>query len=828
MFCTKCGKELPDGSAFCTSCGASLDNGSTSEPAANAVQENPAPVQPTVPAPVQYTEQGDPAPAPAAAGNAPAAILSGIKNIPVKFIAIGAGILVAVIVAIIVIIAAASSSKPGNAYVYLSDRTFNLITNINSDDFVEIDSVRYSYTYDNLVTFSEDGKYIYYFSKMDDYGDTGTLCRAEYGRLSGNPSQNEKYIETIAKNVRLGFRQANGGLLYFNDSGALYYYDGSEPHKIANSVSNYATDDKGRLIYLSESALYAVYLNDADNKNKLVSGIYSVLAMSDFDNILFTKSNDNGTTDIYAVGFDKESEKVVEDVYNVVYRGDGVVYYTTDSGKTAKPYDYIVDDYASADAGITQPDINDYQIPNYRYESLSSYSNLSNYDEICLSLTDDVYFYRYRYNEYEDMYYDYYWYYRYYNDDPDYADAMGMTNLDKWAAIEDFYEDFNYTYSLEYAAEHDPLFASEYKTFVDKYKSQADENGYISVTDAMKQELNKLANTVCNYSQLFKGNTYTAPDSDENAWMYFCYGKYQSGSTTDEKYYDELEKYNAVANRIQLRNELQSEYYKQMLYTLYRYENGAAAVVSENVLSCKELNGAITYNTTDSISKTVNINDLYWASDALSVFSYNYENDNPFVLTSSGKQVHMSDSALEDYYEICYQNSGSVCFTEGCVYLYSNHDGLYAANISNDTIESFEFIVDEAYVTYIDKETNTVYYFSDIDGEYAALYSCSGKETKTLAKDILSGTGYFRMYEDGVITAYSDRYGYSFELSIIDAGGSKTIIDDEVTYYIRVDSSNLLYISDGDLYHFDGSKKTRLATDVTKVWSLNAMEVVVG
>lgn len=45
------------------------------------------------------------------------------------------------------------------------------------------------------------------------------------------------------------------------------------------------------------------------------------------------------------------------------------------------------------------------------------------------------------------------------------------------------------------------------------------------------------------------------------------------------------------------------------------------------------------------------------------------------------------------------------------------------------------------------------------------------------------------------------------ELSMINAKGESTLIGDNVTQYIRVDKSTLLYISDGDLYSYNGKKK---------------------
>lgn len=862
MFCPKCGAQLPDGSNFCSSCGAMLDSKpavtAQEEPAAAspapqyaaqespapaqyAAQENPAPAQYAAqenPAPVQYEAQGNPVPqygaqpAPAAAGNGGAAIMSGIKKIPVKFIAIGAGALAAIIIIIIIIASLAGGGKPANAYVYLSDGTFSLITNIHSDEYPEIDSVRYSKTSSNLLQFSEDGRYLYYYSKLDDSGSTGTLCRAEYGRLGLNASDNEKYIEVISKNAKLGSPvTTNGGLLYLNGNNDLYYYNGTESQKIASSIYDFSGDDKGRVIYATSSGLYGVELNDIDGKKKLTSKVTTLYDMdkSDFDNIIYECQNDDGTFDLRVVGFNRDDEKVAEDV-NIVDMGEGgVVYYLTDGGKTLLAYDYIVDEYASQDAGITRPDEDDYRVPNYRYDALDTYNSADNYDGIYLSLTEDVYFCYHRYyNDYSNLYNNYYWYYRFYDYDPEYADERGMTNLAKWDAVYEYYDNFSYDYSLEYASAHDPLFYSEYSAFINKYKSQADEDGYILVTDAIKKELNDLAYTCRNFSALFKEGEYTVPERDENAWLSFCYGKYESGYTIDDKYYEDLNKYYEVADRIEMRDTLKNdESYRANVSTLYRYENGTSEVIIENVLDYEWIGGALSLNTADSITKKINIDDLYWAYDAMAVFKYDYENNNPFVLSDSGKQVHMSDSAFKDYLKICCEKDGRVQFTENRVYIYNVIDGLYVANINGDTIEAFELVEGDAKVDRIVTETETAYYFTDIDGDYGTLCSYDGKESKVIAKNVLAISYSCKYYEDGVIIAYTDYSYASGEVSVIDAGGSMTAMADDVVYYIRVDSSNLLYVTDdGDLYHFDGSNKTRLAYDVDWVWSLNVMEPI--
>lgn len=114
---------------------------------------------------------------------------------------------------------------------------------------------------------------------------------------------------------------------------------------------------------------------------------------------------------------------------------------------------------------------------------------------------------------------------------------------------------------------------------------------------------------------------------------------------------------------------------------------------------------------------------------------------------------------------------------------------------------------------YLNNET----YFCDL-----CVYK-NGTNTR-LAQDVVLGE--MNLYSDDVILAYAGyREGFGYELSMINAKGEETYIAENVTRYIRVNDSTLLYISDGDLYCYDGKAKKMVETDVDMVWSRNTMEI---
>ena len=50
-------------------------------------------------------------------------------------------------------------------------------------------------------------------------------------------------------------------------------------------------------------------------------------------------------------------------------------------------------------------------------------------------------------------------------------------------------------------------------------------------------------------------------------------------------------------------------------------------------------------------------------------------------------------------------------------------------------------------------------------------------------------------------------------------------VADDVSVYWRLNADDLLYISDGDLYLYDGKNKELLAYDVDYVWPLKTMDM---
>lgn len=804
MFCSKCGQQLPDGSKFCSACGTKLSVTESKEAPAQIpsdvqtaaavqstpdvqdipevqdtpeVQQIPAQVVPEFPVTADVPVNNTPVAEKKPGFTLPKKIQS---NKTVLLIAAAAVVGLAAILGLIILLTASGSD---NAYAYVSDGRYELITNLKKGESVEIASSKSDYVTTSMLSFSPDGKYVYYYTKYDSYYGTGSLCKAEYGKLKGSSLKNDKYIEILATNVRLGFTYLDdGSLLYKNGEDTLYYYDGEDPHQIAKNVKAYYTDDADRLLYTTGDsqenfAMYGVLLSDIDNKTKIVSNYYDIYSCKDFDNILYTRMEDDSSETLYSVGFDKAAEKICEDVY---YLGsnDEKFYYSAPNGTQLDLSQYVEDTYAEADSKIVEPVMEDYSVPEYAYERVSG-SNLSesDFDELYTSCTRTLYWY-------------------------------GESNW--WCySMEDALElDWDDNNAGIHAATQD---------FIDKFASSADEDGYIRVTPEVKEALLEI-------------QKYADEPEKEWQWMWLCYNKYQSGTTTDyDSYNAAYDKWYEADCRNEIRQALldpETKYITVDLSTLYCYENGTATPIHDNVIHTRLLSGGILFNTPEMITEKLKLEEMYSAYDIEDLFDINTEAENYIVLTKNASVCRMSADAAETYTEAYAGYSSSLFFTDKEALLSESNGALSIAPINGNVIGDFAIITDDAEILSIDD--STTYYISSpyqsSSATYCDLYAYSNGSSTRLARDVLPDC--ITLYDDGVILAYTGYRSYSgYELTMFNAKGEPTIISDNVTQYIRVDDSTVMYISDGDLYTYDGKERELVKSAVDCFWSQNAMEI---
>lgn len=770
MFCPKCGGKLPDGSKFCSVCGEKLTGATQKIQDKPKIEDVSVPDTSAIPVNIPNSDFAHPKK----------------KTNRKKIIGI-------VTIAVVVIVAAAFGlkllffhSSNGNAYAYLSNGRYELITNLSQDQIIEIAETNPDWPNVDRLKFSPDGKYIYYYTDYE--GGSGTLCQAEYGKLNEDSSQNDKYIKTIDTDVESGFRVLNNGSVIYEKSGdILYYFDGKESTKIAEDCLFYFTDNSENIVYATEDesgedTLYGVKISDIGQKTKLASNVANIYDSSDVNNILYTKREDDDSETMYTVGVGKEEEKLAENV-DYLTGVDDKNYFTAANGEKLHLYDFVEDTYAESDAKVTEPDIEDFKIPKYNYEMVSG-SDLSESDfgDLYTTCTKALYW-------------------------------LGESAWNSYSMFE--------ALDVEFVGDTD-IIHNEIQKFIDKFASYADQDGYILVTDEVKAALKNIVASV---------------GDEEWKWLWFCYTREGFGTGTDYDAYDEAcEKWYEASDRIELRNELQNKENDYALQTLYCFEKGDLTTVNERILSASSYNGPIIFNTTDSITGTVNIENISSVDDVHNLFNVNSETEN-YIILSDGTPCQMSNSATEAFLEEKEGLLPILYSTNKEVYMRKRDGTLSMAAVNDGTVGDFTAVTDEP-VAVFTMVGSTLYYTSDFkqsdDVTYCNLYSCNSGTSTLLANNIVSASGLnsdviFTLYNDNVILAYTGKGADSeYELTMIDAEGKSTFISDNVTQYIRVDESTILFISDGDLYFYDGKgkEKKKIRNEVDWIWSQNSMEIV--
>ena len=657
MKCPKCGAALPEGAKFCGSCGARLTP--PAEPTQQVTVK--APTLPVAPVPEEVTVvQPDLG---AAAKKGPRGKLVGIAAAVVVLLVILAGLFF--------VLGRGGSGK--NTYVLLQDGKYELMSSLKKADLVEIASAKSEDSADGLVRFSKDGKYLYFFTKYDSDDYTGTLCRAEYAKLKDGSSKNDKYITTIASNVKLWFYETKNGLLYNNDAGTLYYYNGSEAVQLAKNayvIGKVDSDTNEILLYTRDNDddtmdLYYVSLDKPEDPKKLEGKIDRVASTSDLKNILYAKGSDEDGYALYHTSIDGEPEKIANK-YQYCYEDttNGKFFYLKDTGKTVSLYDFVYD----------------------------------------------------RYNVTEE---------------PDWSDYRKLDS-DGW-----------YTY---------------------------DDEGY------------------------------------SEAWDHY-----------------------------NLREDLTSEDNALPLYDLYCYANGQETLVAQDVLSNRSAGNGFIYWGVDVLKDQISIDDLddafglRWTLSNLEDYFLDDMDASKLNLYSEAANttVPLTEEAMEIIRENDYPRL--YCVKDQIILspnAYGEAGALYAATIKKGELGSFSQIADDAEIETYDEDC--FYYitgeYDKGDNSYADLYCYENGESKRLAQDAL-GDEMVRVYKDGVISLYTDHNQNGYELTLLQKDGTKNLIADEVTEYLRVDKDTLLYLSDGDLYCYDGKEKKRVATDVDCFWAKSSAEL---
>jgi hypothetical protein len=769
MFCPNCGKPNGDGGKFCTSCGALLvDNqsqGGFQAFAPGGGNEGYGGTGYYVDPKTQ--KKLDKQAKKQQKKQKQQGQSSGRKK--------GKGKLIAILAAAAVVVAGGGvaayflmngSTQGDAAYVYLSNGSYQLLRSTKGGDPITLGTNGSTAA---SVTFTEDG-YVYYFTQISD--STGTLCRAKYDSIKSSNASDQ--LEVIATNVQLYECQvfSDGRAVYISSNGALYLYNGVDTIRVADDACDLFVNEKG-------TAVQVIYDTNFDANDSRACYGFSLEDPTDL--------RQYGEGNLY-LGYDQEEGVAYLTVYteeyvsmslldfgetpidlgngSMIFSDQGSFYYAIQEEQPYSISQHLVDDYGQSDAAAAEPDLEDYAGTVYGYQQLSSDSDLSGYDQIYTSCTETVYFWH--------------------------------TSME-----------------LEASSTFDAQCEADCQAFLDKYADKANEDGYIVVTNEIAADLQALAES---YGSHYDGE-----------WLEFCFAYAPMDTEYDyDAYYAAMEDYASIDARNQLRQEIENGDFDQPLYTLYLYQDGNEVQVAEHVLNAQmggSLSNALFYKTADQV-ENISLDQVNYDWSFYQLFAADYSTEVNCVGQGSVTPFRLSDQASDDI-KTAEEGSGMYLYLAGDnLVMWETNDALSVSTIADNVASGFTILSDRALFMGLDGEGG-FYYLTNLQSyDIGDLYHWEDGTSTCLATGVRSSG--IQIYEDDTILAYTDteNYGYSFyygyELQLFQKGVA-TAVAEGVTSYLRTDSNTILYLSDGDLYVYDGKNTTQLDTWVDQIWSSTAM-----
>lgn len=309
----------------------------------------------------------------------------------------------------------------------------------------------------------------------------------------------------------------------------------------------------------------------------------------------------------------------------------------------------------------------------------------------------------------------------------------------------------------------------------------------------------------------------------------------QTWSTVYSDAYQEAKtKWEDAQHRMGIREALKREDNRYPVKTLYCLKDGKMTAISDKVLDCSYMDNGLMFNTTDVMEKKIKLEDIqtvgisnqtYGIDKVMivnEIFSLNCMMQNYVILTDTGEIAQISKESVDSISNIITDEASatSATFYLAGSDLYMNYDGtLSVARISKKSIGRFEQISNETEVRA--SKDDTLYYTSKENGDN--LYAYKNGKVSCIAQNVPT-SGIFK-YEDDVILScpgYGSEEGD--ELTLYGKEGSGILIADRVTDYVRLNKSTLLYVSDGDLYSWNGKEQTLIRSNVQGISSLKQME----
>lgn len=756
MFCPKCGAQVTSGSKFSGECGASLNN-QENMLSSNSNEKTYK---------TAYSENN----------NKTKKDVHTLKSKKTKkYITI----LILSVLALSCLIVALKLLVFGsdvNSYVILSDGNFELLTDLKDAKTITIDSSRTNNVNPELVSFSPDGKYIYYLSKYDEDTYSGLLCRAEIKKIKQNK---ESFIEVIDQNVNPSYKfLKQGTLVYKNKNNELYYFNGKTTEKLADNVVNFKTDGNSKVIYLSKQSnidnLYGIDIKDTQKIITLISCDHTIVDNENFDNIIYY---DKKESKLCKVGFNQDYEIIASNVEVLGKESDAIYYKVETESKLLT--DFIVNNNNNINQIPEEPNRADFYVKEATYTMLTG--------------TD------LKESDYPDLY-----------------TSIGKKNA--WFEKSRFIYYSMYEVSKANWGSNSEAIHEQIDNFIDRFAELENADGFIPVTEEVKEALKEI-------------NKLSSLEGDWR-WLKLCYSKEEkTTSKFDQKAYDAaLDNYNKVLsnreNLYRLKNELEDPENAISVYNLLKYSNGKSTLISEGVINTSLYPGLIIYDTVDMLLESINLDEISEIDDINQMIDADMKEENYLYSFEKSLPIKISAEAAKKINSIGGTDNNIDFYAINSSILMSVSDSeLYNAQIDKNYILDFELMVEDATVIGLDQDT--FYYYSGVysydDNKYYDLYALKDLKPTLLAKDVPFNCNLL-VYDDGKIFESSlsrdskKLFNTNINLKELNIDGSHTKIANDVTQYARTDEDTIIYISDGVLFSFSKGENNFITNNVDWFW----------
>lgn len=318
MFCPNCNKELPEGTKFCGGCGTPI-----------AVNQTPvAPEAPAYEAPAYEASYEAPVAAPIKPAEKKSVDVNAIlntakdvavkvkdtavdtakkipvKNIPAKYLKLGAAALVLVLV-IVLAVSLFGGEKAPNYGLYMKDNKV-FYTSLNGKAGTQITKKGIS-----GYTITQDGKTLFFKDNNGDLYYTKTSSKKEAVKLDSSVSSY--------------WISENGKTVTYTKNGNLFQHNLKKEEKIAKNVSGVAVSPDGKIVYYrNDDGDYICWKNGKEEE--IDDDIYIIYYSEDYKTILYTDGED-----IFQKKVGGKAKEIATDIGGISSfpNDDGCFYYWT-------------------------------------------------------------------------------------------------------------------------------------------------------------------------------------------------------------------------------------------------------------------------------------------------------------------------------------------------------------------------------------------------------------------------------------------------------------------------------------------------------------------